>query len=100
LAVCLEILAEYREVALRLSRRYEGIDISPLLDLIAVHAHLVQAAALPAPICADPKDDIFVACALAARTRIILSGDKHLLAVSGYAGLQVLRPKLFVEQFL
>jgi putative PIN family toxin of toxin-antitoxin system len=100
LAVCLEILAEYRQVALRLSEKYKGIDISSLLDLVAVHSHIVQAAPLPKPICDDPNDDIFLACALAAKTRIIISGDKHLLAVSGWAGIQVLRPKTFVDHFL
>jgi putative PIN family toxin of toxin-antitoxin system len=100
LAVCLEILAEYRQVALRLSRRYKGIDIASLLDLIAVHSHLVQTAPLVSPICDDPKDDIFLACALAAGTRIIVSGDRHLLGVSGWAGLQVLRPQAFVERLL
>jgi putative PIN family toxin of toxin-antitoxin system len=100
LAVCLEILAEYRQVAVRLSEKYKGIDISSLLDLVAVHSHLVRAAPLPKPICDDPNDDIFLACALAAKTRIIVSGDKHLLAVSGWAGIQVLRPKTFVDHFL
>jgi putative PIN family toxin of toxin-antitoxin system len=100
LAVCLEILAEYRKVALRLSQRYKGIDISSLLDLVAVHSHIVQITSLPAPVCDDPKDDIFLACALAARTRVVVSGDKYLLAVSGWAGVQVLRPKTFVDRFL
>ena len=100
LAVCLEILAEYRQVALRLSEKYKGIDVSSLLDLVAVHPHIVQAAPLPEPICDDPDDDIFLACALAAKTRIIVSGDKHLLAVSGWAGIQVLRPKTFVDHLL
>jgi predicted nucleic acid-binding protein len=45
-------------------------------------------------------DDIFLACALAASTRIIVSGDRHLLAVSGSAGIRVLRPKTFVDEFL
>ncbi len=49
LAACLEILAEYRQVALRLSRKYKGIDIASLLDLVAVHAHLVRAAPPPRP---------------------------------------------------
>ncbi len=100
LAVCLEILAEYRQVAARLSQRYKGIDISSLLDLVAVHSHVVQATPLPKPICDDPKDDIFLACALAAGTRIVVSGDKHLLAVSGWAGIRVLRPKIFVDELL
>jgi putative PIN family toxin of toxin-antitoxin system len=100
LAVCLEILAEYRQVAVRLGQRYKDIDISALLDLVAVHSHLVQAAPLPRPVCADRKDDIFLACALAARTQIVVSGDRHLLAVSGWAGIRVLRPKTFADEFL
>jgi len=100
LAVCLEILAEYREVAVRMSQKYKRIDLSSLLDLVAIHSHIVQAAPLPVPVCEDPNDDVFLACALAARTRIIVSGDKHLLAVSGWAGIQVLRPKAFVDRFL
>jgi len=99
-AVCLEILAEYRQVALRLSEKYEGVDVLPLLDLVAIHSHLVQALPLPEPICEDPDDDIFFACALAARTRIIISGDRHLLTASGHAGIHVLRPKAFVDQYL
>jgi hypothetical protein len=31
--------------------------------------------------------------------RIIVSGDRRLLAASGYGGLRVLRPKAFVDQF-
>ena len=100
LVACLEILAEYRQVAIRLSQRYKGIDILSLLDLVAIHSQIVLAAPLPKPICEDPKDDMFLACALAARTRIIVSGDRHLLAVSGFAGIHVLRPKAFVDQFL
>ena len=45
-------------------------------------------------------DDVSLACALAASTPIIVSGDRHLLAASGWAGIQVLRPKAFVDQFL
>lgn len=100
LVVCLEILAEYRRVALRLSQRYKGIDISALLDLVAVHSHVAQAASLPKPVCVDRNDDVFLACALATGTRIVVSGDRHLLAVSGWAGIRVLRPKAFLDEFL
>ncbi len=99
-AVCLGILAEYRQVAARLGHRYKGIDISALLDLVAVHSLIVQAVPLPRPVCLDRNDDVFLACALAASTRIIVSGDRHLLAVSGWAGVRVLRPKTFVDEFL
>jgi len=39
-------------------------------------------------------------CALAARTRVIVSGDRHLLTASGRAGVRVLRPKAFVDKHL
>jgi uncharacterized protein len=100
LVVSPEILAEYSRVAARLNQRYRGIDISSLLDLVAIHSQIVLAAPLPKPVCDDPKDDMFLACAVAARTRIIVSGDKHLLAVSGFAGIRVMRPKIFVDQLL
>ena len=100
LAVCLEILAEYREVALRLSEKYEGVDVLPLLDLVAIGSHIIQAAPLSEPICADPDDDIFFACAVAAKARIIVSGDKHLLTASGRGGIEVLRPRTFIDRYL
>lgn len=100
LAVCLEILAEYRQVAARLSRKYRGVDILPLIDLVAVRSQIVQACSLPKPVCEDPKDDIFLACALTAKTQVVISGDRHLLAASGFAGIQVLRPKAFVDAYL
>lgn len=99
-AVCPEILAEYRQVAIRLNAKYKAVDVLPLLDLVAIHSHLVQVIPFPEPICDDPDDDVFFACALVARTRIVVSGDRHLLAASGRAGIQVLRPKTFVDQYL
>jgi putative PIN family toxin of toxin-antitoxin system len=100
LVVCPEILAEYRQVALRLSRKYKGIDILPVIDLVTVHSHIVQALPLPKRVCEDCNDDIFLACALTAKVQMVVSGDKHLLNVSGFAGIQVLRPKAFVEAYL
>lgn len=39
---------------------------------------------IPNILCEDPDDDKFFACALASGTTLIISGDKHLLKVSGY----------------
>jgi putative PIN family toxin of toxin-antitoxin system len=100
LVVCLEIVAEYRRVAVRLARKYKSIDILPLIDLVAIRSRIVRARTLPKPVCEDPSDDIFLACALAAKTPFIVSGDGHLLKTSGFAGVQVLRPKTFVDAYL
>ncbi len=88
LVVCPEILAEYRKVALRLSRKYKGIDILPMIDLVTAQSKLVRAFPLSKPVCEDRSDDVFLACALAGRVQLIVSGDRHLLNVSGFSGIQ------------
>lgn len=100
LVVSPPILAEYGHVAARLSRRYPAVDISPFIDLATVRSHIVLAPPLPRGVCEDPNDDMFLACALAAKTDTIVSGDRHLLAVSGFAGVQILRPSAFVATYL
>jgi hypothetical protein len=41
-----EILDEYRRVGATLGRRYPGVDLDPLLSILAVHAEVVEAPAL------------------------------------------------------
>ena len=100
LVVCPKILAEYRQVALRLGRKHKGVDILPLIDLVTVRSQIVPTIPLPKPICQDASDDIFLACALAGKTQTIVSGDRHLLDVSGFSSIRVLRPKTFVDMYL
>jgi len=65
-----------------------------------VNANAFPPAALDGRIRTDPDDDKFLACALASGAGTIVSGDKHLLSVSGYRGIEVLRPRAFVEGYL
>ena len=37
---------------------------------------------------------------IAGNTKVVVSGDKDLLATSGYAGITVLTPRAFVERYL
>lgn len=100
LVVSPEILDEYRRVGKELSNKYSGVDLEPMLELLAVEAAVVHAPALPESICSDADDDKFLACALASGTKLITSGDKHLLAVSGYERITILKPRAFVEKHL
>jgi putative PIN family toxin of toxin-antitoxin system len=95
-----DILAEYRRVGERLAEQFPHVKLAPLIELVAVKGKMVRALHLPAPVCNDPDDDKFLACALAGRSKVIVSGDKHLLKVSGYRGIRVMRPKDFVEEWL
>ena len=95
-----EIFAEYQRVANELSRQFKEVDISTFLDLITVNAIWVEAPQLPFNVSDDPDDDKFLSCALASKTKIIVSGDKHLLAVSGYRRIEVVKPSSFIELYL
>lgn len=50
---------------------------------------LVQSRALRRPASRDPDDDAVIACALAARADLIVSGDKDLLVLETYRGISI-----------
>jgi predicted nucleic acid-binding protein len=52
------------------------------------------------PVCSDPDDDKFLACAIAGGSKIIVSGDKHLLKISGFQGIEILKPQELVNRYL
>lgn len=95
-----EILAEYQATGNELAEKYPGIDLGPWLELVTTFGLVVDAPPLPAQICVDPDDDKFLACAIASRTKTIVSGDKARLATSGHKGISVLTPRQFVTQYL
>jgi uncharacterized protein len=100
LVVSVEILQEYERVCSELAAASPGIDAGPFLALITLTALLVQSPLLATQICSDPDDDKFLACAIAAGVKHVISGDKQLLATTGYQGVQVIRPREFVDQYL
>ncbi len=46
---------------------------------------------------ADPDDDRFIACALALKAAYIVTGDKALLDVRHYEGIDVVTPRAFLD---
>ena len=95
-----EILDEYRRVGETLAKQFPAVNIHPILELVTVKAEMFQAQELAGSICDDPDDDKFLACALASKTYVIVSGDKHLLKVSDWKGIRVLRPREFINEYL
>jgi len=100
LVVSQEILDEYRRVGEILADERPNIDLNPILTFVLEHAKVYKPAKLKEPVCEDPDDDKFFACALASGSRVIISGDKHLLKVSGYQRIEVLKPREFVDRYL
>lgn len=48
----------------------------------------------------DPDDNKFIECAVASQSKIIVSGDKHLLDISGYKGIEVIKPRRFIDHYI
>lgn len=95
------ILAEYRAAGAEFEADYDGSDFESLAALIVLTSEIVDAPELlPEQVCADRDDDKFLACALAAGLRVIVSGDRRLRAVSGWNDIRVLSPREFVELYL
>ena len=63
---------------------------------MAAYAELVvhvTPAHVPRVVPQDADDDHVLACALAARANLIVSGDKHLLGLGGsYQGIRIVQP--------
>jgi putative PIN family toxin of toxin-antitoxin system len=95
-----DILEEYYRVGEILSNRYPDVDTTLVLEFITINAEIVSPSSLEEPICSDPDDDKFFTCAIEGRCSVIISGDKHLLDKSGYAGVSVQKPRDFVDKVL
>ncbi len=95
-----EILEEYRRVGSILSQKYPVINVEPIIDLIVIHSEMCSANKLNKQISNDPDDDKFIALCLSSDCRIIVSGDRDLLEISGYESISVMKPAQFVEQYL
>ena len=95
-----DIVDEYKRTINKLAHHSPDINAEAQLKLIIMSSEICQPKMLIEPVCQDPDDDKFVACAVTGNVKIIVSGDKHLLDVSGYSGIEVLSPRQFVEKYL
>lgn len=99
LVISSDILDEYSRIATILAEQFPHVNLQEILEFVEKEADFYDAPALSEHVCDDPDDDKFLACALASETEIIVSGDKHLLRVSGYRDIEVLKPKAFVGMY-
>jgi len=47
----------------------------------------------------DPSDDMFIRCAESGMCKIIMSGDRHFLALKSHGEVRILSPSQFLEEF-
>jgi putative PIN family toxin of toxin-antitoxin system len=94
------IFEEYLRVGEILSKKFPQVQLNTILRLLAIEAEFSPVFGLPECVCEDPDGDKFLASALSSKTKVIISGDKHLLKASGYHGIEVVSPGIFVKKYL
>jgi hypothetical protein len=65
------------------------LSVDQLVERYALLATAVHPAAITPTILDDPGDDQVLACALAAKAEIIVSGDRHLLELREHQGIRI-----------
>ena len=69
-------------------------------DFIRVLNRVAERVIVTAPIkaCRDSKDDKFLEVALNGKAKLILSGDRDLLALHPFRGVDILSPREYIER--
>jgi predicted nucleic acid-binding protein len=83
-----------------LAEEHPAIALERMLAYVIQNAVAFSVIPLPEKVCEDPDDDKFLACALASGSNLVVSGDRHLLKVSGYQNIEVLKPRYFLDKYL
>jgi putative PIN family toxin of toxin-antitoxin system len=93
----IRLLAELTDILVR--PKFEnklaaaGLSIEQIVDRYAELAAVVQPAAIAPTVLDDPDDDQVLACAMAARADLIVSGDRrHLLPLGSFEGMPIVSP--------
>jgi putative PIN family toxin of toxin-antitoxin system len=94
------IFEEYQRVGQIMTEKVRRVDLDAILRVFVMKSSIVAAGIDSQRFCDDPDDDKFILCALAAGGAIVVSGDKHLLRVTGKFGVQVFTPADFVRKYL
>jgi putative PIN family toxin of toxin-antitoxin system len=98
-----QIIAEIVEVleSPGISKKYliQQKDVENLVDLLKTDAVLVPGqAAVKGSVPRDPRDEMFLACAIDANADCIVSGNRHLLDLQSYRDIPILTVKEFAEK--
>ena len=88
------------KIVLGTAEKYLEIDISAIIDLIAIHGEIIDTEAVEVFECEAPDDNKFIASIIVSGAKLIVSGDKHLLKINGYQEIAVYKPRDFVDLFL
>ena len=103
LCLSAEILAETAGVLVRSRKlqghyRFDPAAVEVFCDGLAASAEMIADLPKLAAVPDDPKDDMVVASALAAKAEFLVTGDRrHLLVLGSYQGIRIVTPLAFLD---
>jgi putative PIN family toxin of toxin-antitoxin system len=87
-----------QELESLLARRHKiGPATRLALEAYADVCEFVEPRPLPSRVCRHKDDDVVLATALAGKARVIVTGNKDLLALKRFRGIRILLPRQFLE---
>jgi putative PIN family toxin of toxin-antitoxin system len=94
-----QILEEYHRIIKELEAdKTFKVSPWPLFQWFIERCKTVEPAPLGKQRSRDPKDDPYLACALAARARFIISRDPHLLDLEKPFGIEIVTSRVFLRR--
>ena len=96
IVVSRDVFDEYEAVAADLQPRFPACNSAGSLAWIRLKAGWFEPALLGKPRSRDPKDDPFLACALAAHAKYLVTRDNDLLVLGKPFGIEMITPAGFM----
>ena len=91
-----EILEEYA-ASLRRDFKTPEKEINERINLLLGFVKIVEPKTTVSVVEDDPDDNKIIEAALDANARFIVTGDKHLLKIKKFKGIEIVTPKEFLE---
>lgn len=94
-----KLLSEYHETIDEMRTPYDGRLSVDLLQPLMKRLEEIESPSR-IRICRDPKDDMFLECAVDGGASFIITGDEDLLALGSYEGIEIIKAHDFYDRFL
>ena len=94
-----EIVNEYQRIVEEMIARKKGRLSPAVLSPFIQKLNLIETTS-EVKASRDPNDDMFIECALDSRSLFIVSGDKDLLVLEQYEGIEIITAADFCKRFL
>lgn len=92
-----DILSELKDVISRDKFGYTDEEVNTFIEAIISFSDVVNPEIEIEAIKADPDDNKILECAVASGASYIVSGDRHLLELTGYGKIKIITPRAALD---